>query len=407
MHVAPFTTRFSVALIATGFAFSLPGARAADLIVLKPHTGLKPFEYAEAPDALPNYVAGAQWGTQTDPIRSMQKPLDPAESALHITLPEGFEARLFAAEPDITKPIALAWDAQGRLWVAETVDYPNEMRPAGEGRDRIRICEDTDGDGRADRFTIFADKLSIPTSLVFADGGVIVAQAPDMLFLKDTNGDGRADVRKVLFTGWGTQDTHAGPSNLRYGFDNWIWGTVGYSGFDGEVGGRHHKFGMGIYRFKPDGSELEFIRSSNNNTWGLGLSEEGTVFGSTANGNASMYMAVPNRFYEAVSGWSAAWKPSRTTSRSTPSRPRSARLIGMAATPPGPAMPFTPRAVSRATTGTGWPSCVSPRAISWDSSTSRRSAPTSRPTTAEASSPATTSGPPLWPRRSDRTAPSG
>src|SRR6185369_11085803 len=77
-----------------------------------------------------------------------------------------------------------------------------------------------------------------------------------------------------------------------------------YSGFNGVVGGKAHKFQMGFFRFKPDGSELEFIRSSNNNTWGFGLSEEGIVFGSTANNNASMYMPIPNRFYEAVKGWS-------------------------------------------------------------------------------------------------------
>ncbi len=79
---------------------------------------------------------------------------------------------------------------------------------------------------------------------------------------------------------------------MRYGFDNWIWGTVGYSGFDGTVGGKRRRFGQGIYRFKPDGSALEFIRSSNNNTWGLGLSEDDIVFGSTAiRDNASMYHA--------------------------------------------------------------------------------------------------------------------
>jgi putative heme-binding domain-containing protein len=101
-------------------------------------------------------------------------------------------------------------------------------------------------------------------------------------------------------------DTHATASNLRYGFDNWIWGTVGYSGFRGTVGGREIRFGQGIFRFKPDGSALEFIRSSNNNTWGLGLTEDAIILGSTANGNASMYMPIPNRYYEAVNGWSAS-----------------------------------------------------------------------------------------------------
>ncbi len=114
-----------------------------------------------------------------------------------------------------------------------------------------------------------------------------------------------ADERKVLFTGWGTGDTHAGPSNLRYGLDNWIYGIVGYSGFSGTVAGEKHQFGQGFYRFRPDGSKLEFLRSTNNNSWGVGFSEEGLLFGSTANGNPSVYMPIPNRYYEAVRGWSS------------------------------------------------------------------------------------------------------
>jgi putative membrane-bound dehydrogenase-like protein len=277
----------------------------AEPLQLKPKTGLKPFTYTNSPDALPNYVAGAKWGTQTDPIRTMQVPLSPEESAQHLVLPPGFEAKLWAADPEIKKPICMAWDERGRLWIAETIDYPNELQPEGQGRDRIKICEDTNGDGRADKFTVFAEQLSIPTGMVFANGGLIVVESGHTLFLKDTNGDDKADERRVLFKGWGMGDTHATASNLRYGLDNWIWGTAGYSGFDGTVGGKRVRFGMGVYRFKPDGSVLEFIKSSNNNTWGLGLSEEGIVFGSTANNNVSWYMPVPNRFYEAVNGWSA------------------------------------------------------------------------------------------------------
>jgi putative membrane-bound dehydrogenase-like protein len=262
---------------------------------------LKPFKYVEA--NVPNYLPGRSWGTIGEPIRRMQLPLEPAESIKHLHLPEGFEVRLFAAEPDIVKPIAVAWDERGRAWVAETVDYPNNLQPQGKGHDRIIICEDTDGDGRADKFTVFADKLSIPTSMVHANGGLIVAQAPHMLFLKDTKGTGRADVRKVLFTGFGTADTHSGPSNLRLGLDNWVYATVGYSGFRGVVGGKRHRFGQGLFRFRPDGSELEFLASSSNNTWGLGLGETGEVFYSTANGEHSAFLAVPNRVFEAVRGW--------------------------------------------------------------------------------------------------------
>jgi putative membrane-bound dehydrogenase-like protein len=266
--------------------------------------GLKPFAYepAEVPLYLPGQDRKQQ---QKDYLRRMQEPLEPAESMPHMVVPGGFEVRLFAAEPDIAKPICMAWDHRGRLWIAETTDYPNDLQPPGQGHDRIKICEDTDGDGRADKFTVFADALSIPTSLAFANGGVVVTQAPQTLFLKDTDGDDKADVRRVLFRGWGTRDTHAGPSNLRWGFDNWLWGMVGYSGFEGTVGGEELDFAQGLFRVRPDGTKLEFLRSTNNNSWGVGLSEEGLVFGSTANGNPSVYMPIPNRFYEAVRGWSA------------------------------------------------------------------------------------------------------
>ena len=262
-----------------------------------------PFEYQ--PAEIPNYLPGKSWGVQGDLVRQMQKPLEPGESSKHLVVADGLEVELFASEPDIFKPICMAWDARGRLWIAETEDYPNSKRPDDQGHDQIKICEDTDGDGRADRFTVFADKLSIPTSLAFARGGVVVHQAPHTLFLKDTDGDDRADVREILFTGWSTSDTHAGPSNLRYGFDNWLYGMVGYAGFRGTVGGEEHRFSTGFYRFRPNGSKLEFLRNTDNNSWGVSFTEEGVLFGSTANGNPSVYLPIPNRFYDGVRGWSS------------------------------------------------------------------------------------------------------
>jgi putative membrane-bound dehydrogenase-like protein len=267
-----------------------------------------PFQYVEA--NVPFYPAGQRWGVTGAPIRKMQMPVEPRESMKHMVHPAGFELKLFASEPELGgKPICMNWDERGRLWVAVTVDYPNDKQPDGQGHDRIVVCEDTRGTGRADKFTVFADKLSIPTSLTFANGGVIVHQPPHTLFLKDNDGDGVADERRVLFTGWSTADTHAGPSNLRRGLDNWIWGIVGYAGFRGEVGGTRHSFSQGFYRFKPDGSRLEFLRSTNNNSWGLGFSEDGLVFGSTANGNPSVYLPIPNRYYESVRGWSSTVLP--------------------------------------------------------------------------------------------------
>src|SRR5438874_1065667 len=90
-----------------------------------------------------------------------------------------------------------------------TARFARSRTPAGEGNAVIKICEDTDSDGKADKFTIFADHLNLPTSLVFANGGVIVAQAPRFIFLKDTNGDDKADVREVIIETWGVKDTHA------------------------------------------------------------------------------------------------------------------------------------------------------------------------------------------------------
>ncbi|HEY7119253.1 MAG TPA: PVC-type heme-binding CxxCH protein [Tepidisphaeraceae bacterium] len=270
-----------------------------------PDPSAKPFEYVKA-EGVPFYDPNSRVRNGGGVWNQMQKPLSPEESQKHMILPEGFETKLFASEPDIIKPITMAWDERGRLWVSESVDYPNRVTEPGKGSDRIKICEDTDGDGKADKFTIFAEGLNIPFSITFWNGGIIIHERKSTWFLKDTDGDGKADVKKELFTGWYPRglDTHAGPSNLRYGLDNWIWGMVGYGSFGGTVGGKSMRFSQGFYRFKPDGSTLEFLRSTSNNTWGIGFSDEGIVFGSTANGCPSVYLPIPNRYYESVQGFS-------------------------------------------------------------------------------------------------------
>lgn len=251
--------------------------------------------YRDEPN-IPNYE-------KRDPAPRYQEPLSPEESKKLIQVPVGFDLELFAAEPDIINPIAMAWDERGRLWVIETVDYPNTvLEDKSAGDDRIKICEDTDGDGRADKFTVFADKLNIPTSLVFANGGVIVSQAPDFLFLKDTDGDDKADVHDVIIKGWGVFDTHAGPSTLQYGFDNNIWGVVGYSGFKGTIAGRPMEFSQGVYRFSPDVSSFEFVSPTTNNTWGLGFTEDNDVFASTANNTHSVFVGIPYKGVQRISG---------------------------------------------------------------------------------------------------------
>ncbi|MBB5284554.1 putative membrane-bound dehydrogenase-like protein [Rhabdobacter roseus] len=248
----------------------------------------QPFAYREA--KLPNYE-------QRPGPQLQQLPLSPEESVKHIQVPVDFTLEVFAHEPDVMHPIAMAWDERGRLFVLITKDYPNERKENG-GSDYILICEDTNGDGKADKFTRFADGLSIPTGMVFANGGLIVSQAPHMLFLQDTDGDDKADVKKVLFSGFGTFDTHAGPSSLHYGFDNWIYGAVGYSGFKGKFGDKDSlNFGQALFRFRPDGSDMEIMTRTSNNTWGLGFNEAGDLFGSTANNSHGWYMAIPNRYF--------------------------------------------------------------------------------------------------------------
>jgi putative membrane-bound dehydrogenase-like protein len=240
-----------------------------------------------SPGEVPNYER------RPEPVK-VQAPLSPKDSIRYTQVPADFELQLFVAEPDIVKPIYMAWDERGRAWVVEARDYPHGLVPEGEpGHDSIKICEDTDGDGRADKFTIFADKLNLATSLVFVNGGVMVSAARQMLFLKDTNGDDKADLREAMLPGWGTGDTHAQQSNLARGFDNWLYGSVGYSNFRGNVGGQEMQFGQGIFRFKADGSALQFLHQYNNNTWGLGINAHGDVFGSTANGNPSFYGYLP------------------------------------------------------------------------------------------------------------------
>jgi putative membrane-bound dehydrogenase-like protein len=224
---------------------------------------------------------------------TFQHPFSVKGSLERTQVPADLELHLFAAEPDIRKPIAFAWDERGRCWVCETSDYPHGLVEAGKGHDSIKICEDTDGDGRADKFTVFADQLNIPTGIVFANGGIIISQPPRFMFLKDTDGDDKADIRQDIMTGYGIRDTHAQASNLHYGLDNWLYGCVGYSGYEGTVGGKALKFTMGTYRFKADGSALEFLHQFTNNAWAHSTNDAGDQFGGTANGAPLFYGGIP------------------------------------------------------------------------------------------------------------------
>ena len=248
----------------------------------------------------------------------------PAKEALNaFRLHPEFNISLAADENIAEKIISLDWDPQGRLWVVETTEYPGgraitandapispwRTREPGKfptdgqeprkARDRISRLEDTNGDGVMDKKTVFADGLELPTSLVFYKDGVIVSQAPETLWIRDTDGDGRADKTEVLFTGWGTRDTHAVTSNLRWGPDGWIYGSVGYSAGDVASGDGTKKFGKisaGLYRFRPDGSALEQVVAGACNTWGCEVAPDGDIFFSTATcGEPMVHVVLPEK----------------------------------------------------------------------------------------------------------------
>lgn len=238
----------------------------------------------------------ANYEKRPEPV-TFQHPFSPKGSMERTQVPADCELKLFASEPDIAKPIAFAWDERGRCWVVETRDYPHGVSESGEGQDSVKICEDTNGDGKADKFTVFADKLNLPTGIVFARKGIIIAAPPKFIYLEDTDGDDVADKREVIMDCWGIKDTHAQASNLHYGFDNWIYGCVGYSGIEGYVGGKKHQFAMGTYRFKPDGSALEFLHQFTNNAWAHSTNDAGDQFGGTANGAPIFFGGIPATAY--------------------------------------------------------------------------------------------------------------
>src|SRR6266513_3747598 len=158
-----------------------------------------------------------------------QSPLVPDDEVKTFQLADpSLTAELVAAEPDVTAPVAIAWDADGRLFVAEMTDYPS-----GPVSGRIRMLEDRDGDGRYERATVFADKIAFPNGVMPWNGGLLVTAAPDILFFKDTDGDGRADERRVLLTGFAEGNQQLRVNGLYWGLDNWIYGANGRS--DGEV----------------------------------------------------------------------------------------------------------------------------------------------------------------------------
>ena len=210
------------------------------------------------------------------------EPLSPAEEQASFVLPPGFEAQLFASEPQIAKPLNMAFDHRGRLWVTNTVEYPYPAPIGEKGRDSIKILEDTTGDGRADKVTTFADGLNIPMGLYPYADGVICFSIPNILFLRDTDGDGVADERKVLYGPFDTtRDTHGMCNAFTRGYDGWLYACHGFNNQSQVSGADGHAVTMhsgNTFRMKLDGSRIEHFTHGQVNPFGMAIDPHGDIF---------------------------------------------------------------------------------------------------------------------------------
>ena len=212
--------------------------------------------------------------------RGANKWMSPADELKAFKVDPRFEVNLFASEeefPEIACPIQMRWDSQGRMWVSCSTTYPH-VYPGNEPDDKLVILEDTDGDGRADKSTVFADDLHIPLSFEFGDGGVYVSEEPHMSFIKDTDGDGKADHRELVLTGFGCEDSH-------HALHDFVWSPDGDLIFRESI--FHHSqvetpYGpvrqqnSGWFRFEPRQHKLtSFGTYHSTNPWGVTFDDWG------------------------------------------------------------------------------------------------------------------------------------
>jgi len=216
-------------------------------------------------------------GASTD--SSWRSP-EAERAALHV--PPGFEVQLVAAEPEIDKPMNLAFDARGRLWVTHSREYPIAASP-GAGRDRVSILEDTNGDGRADRFTTFADSLNIPIGIAPMRDGAIVYSIPNVYRMIDRDGDGRADERRVLYGPFDHDDTHGMVNSLLRSYDGWIHAGHGFSNRSTVAGTDGDSIRMtsgNTFRFRDDGTRVEQLTWGRVNPFGMFVDRFGYFYSS-------------------------------------------------------------------------------------------------------------------------------
>ncbi len=240
----------------------------------------------------------------------------PDEAAGKMRTADGLAVQLFACEPEVRQPILVKCDERGRLWTIQYLQYPNpaglkrvkvdrfsrtaydripEPTPQGpKGADRITICEDTDGDGKADRFKDFVDGLNLCTGLAFGHGGVWVLQVPYLLFYSDRNRDDVPDGDpEVVLEGFGMEDAQSLVNHLTWGPDGWLYGVTG-STVTNKVRGL--EFQQAVWRYHPRSRRFELFCEGGGNLFGLTFDADGNLFASS-NGSMLALHAVQGAYY--------------------------------------------------------------------------------------------------------------
>ena len=224
--------------------------------------------------------AGPAAGDEPQPDR----PLSPAEAVATLRMPAGFEATLFAGEPDVVQPIAFTLDDRGRLWVVESLTYPTWITdPEQTGHDRVVILEDENGDGRFDRRTVFYDRGTNLSGIAVGFGGVWLTAVPNLVFLPDRDGDDRPDgPPEVLLDGWDLKARHNVVNGLTWGPDGWLYGCNGILsnssvGKPGTPDEQRMKMNCGVWRYHPVRHVVEWVASGTTNPWGLDFDERGRI----------------------------------------------------------------------------------------------------------------------------------
>lgn len=209
--------------------------------------------------------------------------LPPEKAAAVMTVPEAFTVQLFAGEPDVCQPIALCLDDRGRVWVAEAYSYPIR-RSDKEAKDRILIFEDTDGDGKFDKRTVFMDGLNLVSGLEVGFGGVWIGAAPYLMFVPVKDGEDKpAGPARILLDGWGYQDTHETLNTFCWGPDGWLYGCHGVFthsrvGKPGTPDAERTPINAGIWRYHPTRHLFEVFAQGTSNPWGLDFNDLGQAF---------------------------------------------------------------------------------------------------------------------------------